>query len=119
MDGRRCSPLLILEQQVDQLRAVEGLDELLVSELSRVSEDVRQLIDDIADQDGNENERKSMATSRKSSRRGATTAYTGYEGPAIDMVAVRSAQKRVAMMMCVAASWRRNTFNSWVKCRML
>jgi len=95
-------PLLpILEQQVDQLRAVEGLDELLVSELSRVSEDVRNLIDDIADQDGNENERKSMATSRKSSKRGATTAYTGYEGPAIDMVAVRSAQKRVAMMMCV------------------
>ncbi len=95
-------PLLpVLEQQVDQLRAVEGLDDLLVAELSRVSEDVRQLIDDIADQDGNENERKSMATSRKSSKRGATTAYTGYEGPAIDMVAVRSAQKRVAMMMCV------------------
>ena len=95
-------PLLpILEQQVDQLRAVEGLDDLLVSELSRVSEDVSQLIDDIADQDGEMNERKSMATSRKSSKRGATTAYTGYEGPAIDMVAVRSAQKRVAMMMCV------------------
>ena len=46
--GGQVPPLLpILEQQVDQLRAVEGLDDL-VSELSRVSEDVRQLIDDIA-----------------------------------------------------------------------
>ena len=46
-----------------------------MSELSRVSEDVRQLIDDIADQDGEMNERRHGHVSQEFEAR-ATTAYT-------------------------------------------
>lgn len=98
-------PLLpVLESQVDHLLQVEGLDDLLLSELAKAKEALQHLIEDIAEQSGEPKGTQRNSQSRRgsqSSKRGTATAYTGYEGPAINMGAVRNVQKTVAMLVSV------------------
>ncbi|KAH8059197.1 DUF4455-containing protein [Aureococcus anophagefferens] len=115
-------PLLpLLEQQLTELVAVAGLDELLVEQLRQGAEDLRTITKDLDYRSGTRGSKASGATGRSKgsnksgkspSRSGASTARSGasrgglssagtgaggLDGPEVNMLEVRSIQKRVAM----------------------
>ncbi|KAH8098983.1 DUF4455-containing protein [Aureococcus anophagefferens] len=97
-------PLLpLLEQQLTELVAVAGLDELLVEQLRQGAEDLRTITKDLdyRNKSGKSPSRSGASTARSGASRGglssAGTGAGGLDGPEVNMLEVRSIQKRVAM----------------------